>query len=448
MRAALLPLFLLTLLAPAAGAAQATAERPNLVVLFADDLGYGDLGSYGNPTIQTPRLDRMAAEGIRLTSFYAGAPVCTPSRAALMTGRHAVRSGLTQVLMPGSPRGMPASEITLAEALGARGYRTAAVGKWHLGDRPEHLPTAHGFHSYLGVPYSNDMMRPWVDVDTQVPLLRDTTVVERPIEQGMMTERFTREALRVIRDNRERPFFLYVAYTMPHLPIDASPPFRGKSRGGLYGDVVEEMDASVGRILDELRAQGLDERTLVVFTSDNGPWLGLPPRMLQGGVHRWHSGSAGPLRGWKATTWEGGVRVPAILRWPGRIEPGRVSAEMATVMDLYATLVRAAGGELPRDRPMDGNDLLPWLTGRAAASPTTEFLYLSGPRVQAVRSGRWKLRQPPAAPGAAPAAAELFDLEVDPGERFDVAAEFPEVAQRLTARLRSAAEQLDAGGTR
>lgn len=433
-------------LAATAGAAgndrapSSRADRPNIVVLLADDLGYGDLSSYGHPTIRTPHLDRMAEEGVRLTSFYAAAPSCTPSRAALLTGRYPVRSGLPHVLGPDARTGLPASEVTLAEALKARGYRTAAVGKWHLGHRPEFLPTAHGFDTYFGVPYSNDMTRPWVPSDEPVPLLRGAVVVERPVEQATLTRRYTEEAVRFMRGAGGEPFFVYLAYTMPHLPIHASERFRGRSRAGLYGDVIEEIDWSVGQILEALPALGVDRDTIVVFTSDNGPWLDLPARMLQGGVRPWHAGSPGPLRGAKATTYEGGLRVPGIARWPARIPAGQVSAELATVMDLYTTLVRAAGGEPPRDRPVDGQDILPLLAGRAP-SPTKVFYYFRGEELEAVREGSWKLRLSNHAregvPPGRPPEPELFDLEVDPGERFNRAAELPDIVARLRARMRS-----------
>jgi arylsulfatase A len=406
-------------------------------VLTADDMGYGDLASYGNPTIRTPRLDRMAAEGIRFTSFYAAAAVCTPSRAAFLTGRYAVRSGLTRALLADEPIGLRDAELTLAELLRERGYRTALVGKWHLGDRPEFNPTRHGFDSFLGLPYSNDVMPPWVANAPPVPLYRGGEIIEQPVAQPSLTARFTDEAVRIIGGSRDRPFFLYVAYAMPHLPISASERFRGRSRGGLYGDAVEELDWSVGRILDALREAGLDRRTMVVFTSDNGPWLEPGARMLQGGVQPWDVGSPGPLRGSKATTWEGGMRVPAIARWPGVIPAGQVSAEIATNMDLFPTFAAVAGASVPASRPLDGVDLLPLLRGRAE-SPRTELFYFAGARVQAVRDGRWKLRlaRPLADSAAADTvAAELYDLDVDPSERHDRAVREPVVTARLRARL-------------
>jgi arylsulfatase A len=430
-----------------AGAQPAAATPPNIVVLFADDLGYGDLSSYGHPTILTPNLDGMAAEGIRLTSFYAGAPVCTPSRAALLTGRYPIRVGLPRVLGPSSTHGLPDEEVTMAEALRARGYRTAAIGKWHLGHLPRYLPTNHGFDSYFGIPFSNDMMRPWVPEATEkVPLMRGTEVVERPVDQNTLTRRYTEEAIQVMREAGGRPFFVYLAYAMPHLPIFASDAFRGRSRAGLYGDVIEEIDWSAGEILRTLRELGVDGNTIVVFTSDNGPWLNLPARMLQGGVRPWHSGWSGHLRGSKATTYEGGMRVPGIMRWPGTIPARQVSAEPATAMDLYVTLLRAAGAALPADRPLDGRDLLSMLAARAP-SPTEEVFYFDAETLEAVRRGRWKVRVSRAADDQTrlPApAVELFDLEVDPGERFNVAEEHPGIVRELSQRLRAFAGEVGA----
>ena len=320
MNGPLAALGLLVLLGPAALGA---AERPNVVLVFVDDLGYGDLGSYGHPTIRTPRLDRMAAEGIKLTSFYAAAPVCTPSRAALLTGRYPIRFGLSGNFGPDSEGGLPAEERTLAEALEARGYRTAAFGKWHLGSVPGFFPTEHGFDVFFGLPYSNDMVPPWVRTERPLHLYRDTSPTEeQPVDQSTLTRRYTEEAVRFIRASGDGPFFVYLPHSMPHLPVSASVPFAGTSQAGRYGDVVEELDWSVGRLLDVLREEGLEERTLVIFTSDNGPWRNMPPRMIDTDpVEPWDAGTTGSLRGAKGTTWEGGLRVPAILRWPGQDPP-------------------------------------------------------------------------------------------------------------------------------
>ena len=419
------------------------AGRPNVVVIFADDLGYGDLSSYGHPTIRTPNLDRMATEGVRLTSYYAAAPACTASRAALLTGRYAIRTGLSWVLGPHAKEGLQDQEITLAEALRARGYRTAAIGKWHLGHLPKYLPTRHGFDSFLGIPYSNDMDKA-ARGDAPIPLLRDTTVVEQPVDQATLTRRYTDEAIRVIRESRGRPFFVYLAHSMPHLPIHASPEFRGRSRAGLYGDVVEEIDGSAGRIMETLRELGLERNTILVFASDNGPWHNYPAayRQLYGSLPS-HVGSAGHLRASKGTTYEGGMRVPGIVRWPEAIPAGRVSSEMVTAMDLHATLLKAAGAGVPADRPFDGRDALPILRGEGSAMGRP-FYYFRDRSLEAVRLDRWKLRIAAGDSAGPAAAAELFDLEADPGERFDLAAEHPEMVERLRARMHAFGREIGA----
>ena len=426
---------LLAVLLVAAAPPARAQQPPNIIMLFADDLGWGDLSSFGHPTIRTPNIDRLGAEGVRLTTFYAAASVCTPSRAALLTGRYAARFGMSRILSPQSDTGIATSELTVAEALRARGYRTAAIGKWHLGARARFLPTAEGFDSWLGVPYSNDMDVP--QGYPPLPLMRDTSIVEQPIDQSTLTQRYTDEAVRVIRET-PRPFFIYLAYTMPHVPLHASAAFRGKSRAGLYGDVVEEIDASVGRIVAALRQAGADRNTLIVFTSDNGPWQSIPKAHIANGMHAWDGGSAGPFRGAKFSTYEGGFRVPAVVRWPARIPAGRTSSELATTMDLYTTFLRAAGAAVPNDRPIDGHDLLPMLAGRAP-SPTKELFYMYNDSVEAVRDARYKLRltnrgKAGAAPGAAPT-PELYDLDVDPSEKYDVSAEHPDVVERLRARI-------------
>ncbi len=413
--------------------------KPNIVLLFADDMGYGDLGSYGHPTIKTPNLDQMAQDGIRLTSFYVAAPSCTPSRAALLTGRYPFRSGLSNVLLPESENGIPQTEVTLAEKLKEQGYNTMAIGKWHLGHaKPEYLPTANGFDNYLGLLYSNDMIPPWVETDKPLELYRDTEPVEHPVDQSTLTKRYTEEALKFIESQKDDPFFLYLPYNMPHLPINTAAEFKGKSMAGLYGDVIEAIDWSVGQILSALDKNGLDENTLVIFTSDNGPWINMPDRMLQAGNERWHVGSAGPLRGAKANTYEGGMRVPAIMRWPGKITPGQTSAEMATAMDLYPTIIKACGGAVPDDRVIDGNDILPMLKGQAP-SPTTELYYFRREELEAVRSGKWKLRlsghlRTDVKPEDLPT-PELFDLHVDPFERNNVAERHPDVTEQLREKL-------------
>ncbi len=418
------------------------AAPPNIVVVFCDDLGYGDLGCFGHPTIQTPNLDRMAAEGIKLTQFYSAAPVCTPSRAALMTGRLPIRSGMCsdkrRVLFPDSGGGIPETEITLAEALRERGYATGCVGKWHLGHLPQFLPTANGFDSYFGIPYSNDMDRIaeapkgreafWKPESRywNVPLMRNEELLERPADQTTITRRYTEEAVRFIEVHRDGPFFLYMPHSMPHVPLFRSGDFAETSRRGLYGDVIEEIDWSVGKILDTLRQLELADNTIVWFTSDNGPWL----------TFKDHGGSAGLLKDGKGTTWEGGMREPTLVWWPGRIPAGRVSAELGTTMDIYATSIALAGGHVPEDRVVDGEDLSASLL-EGAASPREQVQYYRGTRLMALRQGPWKAHfmtqesytgnnelvthDPPV----------LYNLEVDPGEQWDVASEHPEVVEAL-----------------
>jgi len=413
---------------PGARQAPSPDSPPNVVIFLMDDMGYGDLSFRGHPTIETPNLDRMAREGLQLTSFYA-APACSQSRAMLLTSRYPPRTGLLNPTGPGSPRGIQHSEITMAEALKARGYRTAMLGKWHLGDfdsNPEFNPTKHGFESFLGIPYSHDY-----DPPAGVPLYRDMEKVEQPVVFNTMTRRFTEEAVKFIRGTAGQPFFLYIAHPMPHVPLGTSPDFKGRSRAGRYGDVIEELDWSVGQVLATLESSGLDRRTIVVFASDNGPWVVASETVYDRGVRGTKEigdiGWAGLLRGSKASTWEGGIRVPAIVRWTGRIPGGRRSADMVSIMDIFPTLVSLAGGSMPTDRPIDGLNVLPLLLG-TGPTPRREFFYFIGANVQAVRQESWKLTLASSRP-------ELFNLDVDPAERFDKASAQPEVARRLQARI-------------
>ncbi len=418
-------------------------KPPNIVIILADDLGYGDLSTYGHPTIRTPRLDGMAHEGIKLSSFYVASPACSPSRYALLTGRYPVRSDIVWALGPDEERGIADSEVTLAESLRERGYSTTAVGKWHLGARPRFFPTEHGFDSYFGLLYSNDMMPPWVATQRPLELWRDTVPIEYPVNQNTLTERYTEEAVAFIRASGDGPFFLYLAHSMPHVPLHVSERFRGRSAGGLYGDVIETIDWSTGRILDVLEEEGLAEHTLVIFTSDNGPWNEMPERMFrEGKIQPWDAGTAGPLRGSKATTWEGGVRVPFIARWPARIPAGQVSSELATTMDLYTTVIGIAGGVVPDDRPVDGYDILPLLTG-TAGSPREVFFYSYPDRLDAVRDGEWKLVVRRADPQG-PVTLDLYNLKTDPYERFTVAQSHPEVVERLRRKMLDFAEETGA----
>lgn len=423
----------------------AQSRPPNFIIIFTDDQGYGDLGSFGHPTIRTPHLDRMAAEGQRWTSFYSAASVCTPSRAGLLTARLPVRSGMTsnspttrRVLFPDSAGGLPTSEITIAEALKPRGYATAAIGKWHLGHLPEYLPMRHGFDSYFGIPYSNDMDWMGANVPAErrlktmdpkieywnVPLMRDEQVIERPAQQSTLTRRYTDEAIAFVRRNRDRPFFLYLAHSMPHMPLFASGEFEGKSLRGRYGDVIEEIDWNVGRLLDTLRQMKLDRQTLVVFTSDNGPWA----------TYDQQGGSAGLLRGAKGGTFEGGMRVPAIFWWPGTIRSGVVT-DIGSTLDLLPTFAAIADVEAPRDRELDGYALTAALRG-TGPSPRETMIYYRGSTVFAVRHGSFKAHFLTRSEyGTDELVAHqrplLYNLDHDPAEKFDVADEHPAVVAEI-----------------
>jgi len=424
--------------------ASLSARTPNFIVIFCDDLGYGDLGSFGNPAIQTPNLDRMAREGQKWTQFYSADPVCTPSRAGLLTGRYPVRNGMTSrervVLFPDSSGGLPQDEITIAEILKQKDYATTAIGKWHLGHLPKHLPMTQGFDSYWGIPYSNDMDgvtgRPnyrqnaddpnyYPDIKHyNVPLMDGAKIIERPADQNTITKRYSERAVDYIKENKDRPFFLYLAHTMVHIPLFVSEQFRGKSLRGLYGDTVEEIDWGVGMILDTLRDEGLERDTVVVFSSDNGPWL----------AFKTHGGSAGPLRAGKGTNFEGGQRVPTIFWGPGYVKPGVIDG-MGSTIDLLETFAALAGVEAPVDRKMDGYDLSQTLAGQSE-SPRNEFHYWNRGELHAVRSGPWKLhviqREPINYGRVAPMdGPELYNLEHDISEAYDVAATHPEIVKRL-----------------
>ncbi len=417
---------------------------PNVVLLVADDLGYGDLGGETGERIRTPALDRMAREGQRWTNFYAAASVCSPSRAAMMTGRLPVRSGLAsskhRVFFPWSKGGLPASEFTLAELFSSRGHATGLIGKWHLGHLPEFLPTRHGFDEWFGIPYSNDMDKTpaaraalpyprsgeppapgWYAPRSEwfrIPLMRGESIVERAPDQRTLTRRYTEEAVDFVRRHRAEPFFLQVAFSMPHVPLFRSADFEGVSASGAYGDVLEELDASVGTLLAELNLLGLERQTLVVFISDNGPWTRFGDL----------GGSAGPLRGGKSTAWEGGFRVPALFLWPGRIRPGVVE-EMGSALDFMATFAALLGAALP-DAVRDGYDLSPILSGETVGPRREMFFYL-GDRLAAVRSESFKAHffQAENENGHPVRLTRptLYRLDTDPSERNDVADAYPEV---------------------
>ncbi|TWT58706.1 Arylsulfatase [Thalassoglobus neptunius] len=419
-------------------------DSPNFIIIYADDLGYGDLSCYGNPTIRTPHLDQMAAEGLRFTQFYSASSVCTPSRAALMTGRLPVRSGMCsdkrRVLFPDSGGGIPESEVTLAEALREQGYKTACFGKWHLGHLPQFLPTSNGFDTYFGIPYSNDMDREsshgpkgrqaFLDPKTEywnVPIIKDLEVVERPADQTTITRRYTEHAVEFIKDRGDQPFFIYLPHSLPHVPLFRGKDFEDVSARGLYGDVIEEIDWSVGQILEMLRAEGIDKNTCVFFSSDNGPWL----------TYNEHGGSAGLLKEGKGATWEGGMREPGIAWWPGTIPAGQVTLELASTMDLYTTFIELSGGAIPQDRVVDGVNISPVLFGTGPSPRDTVFFY-RGTELMAVRSGPWKAHfftQTSYVKGSGVRHEHdpplLYHLNHDPSERFNLNEKHPEVLESI-----------------
>ncbi|HLR24386.1 MAG TPA: sulfatase, partial [Fodinibius sp.] len=412
-----------------------TSQKPNIVVLFMDDVGYGDLSSYGHPTIRTPNMDGLAEQGVRFTSFVT-AMWCVPSRTQLMTGRYMPRVDLGGGTGADGIGGLPESELTLAEGLKAAGYNTGMAGKWHLGyKKDKFLPVNQGFDSWFGLPYSNDYRKPWVQTDEPLAIYRGTEIVEHPVNQHTLTTRYTEEAVSFITEQsqEEDPFFFYLAYNMAHLPIHTAERFRGKSQAGLYGDVMETLDWSVGRILKTLDEKGIAENTIVFLASDNGPWLNLPDRMLQEGNKPWHQGSAGPLRGSKATSYEGGGRVPGIIRWPAEIPDGQVTDQLTAMPDIYRTLLEAGGGELPEHK-LDGYNIMSFLSGETEASPRGEYAYFAFGKLEAMRVGKWKLRVVREEP-------ELFNLQADPGEQFNRAEDKPEIVRRLRQRMQKVANE-------
>lgn len=442
------------LLAGLLGCAQANRPDgpPNVVIIFADDMGWSDLSSYGQQAWDTPALDRLGAEGVRFTDFYVPTPACSPSRAALLTGRYPLKAGIRDVLSPRSLRGLPEAERTAPELFRNAGYRTGMVGKWHLGSHPDFLPTNHGFETWFGLPYSNDYSpssinnpRPHAAGWMELPLMRDTTIVEREPDQRWLTERYTEEALRFIRTHQDEPFFLYLAHSMPHTPLWVSDPFLGASGAGLYGDVIEEVDASTGRIMAELEALGLDDNTIVVFTSDNGPWL----------VMGDHGGTKADFREGKATTFEGGVRMPAVMRAPGRIAAGQVVSAPVISMDILPTILNFAGIELPSG--LDGVPLDGALSQKAAFDTDRPLFFYRSGQLRSMRKGKWKLHVPhvytsilPENGGRAGSGGHpgeyanvqmglaLYDLEADPSESTDLAATRPEVVEDLLRDIEDA----------
>lgn len=415
---ALLPTIALALLACApenAPTQETTADaapRPNIIVILADDLGYGDLSAFGATLFETPNIDRLAREGVTLTNWYAGSNVCTPSRAALLTGRYAPRSRTQFVTRPHSTWGMSPDEVTIAEVLGETGYATGMIGKWHLGHRLEYWPTNQGFDSFLGVAYSNDM--------APFDLYRGVEKIETGIDQSKLTARYAEEAVRFIRAHRDAPFFLYYAESFPHYPATPAERNVGRTRAGLYGDTVVTIDDAVGSILEALETEGISDDTLMLFTSDNGPWF---------------QGSAGPLRSRKGATYEGGYRVPFVARWPARIPAGLVNDQMAMAIDLLPTLAHLGGGSVPEDRVIDGRNITTmWTEG--AGTPHDALYFFDANDLAAVRDARFKLvlksyYRSFAVPFRQFAGVKLFDLQADPSESYDVGSRHPDVLQRL-----------------
>ena len=417
--------------------AQNKDSKPNIIIVFTDDQGYQDVGVFGSPLINTPNLDKMAENGIKFTDFYAASPVCSPSRAALLTGSYPPRVGVPVVLWPNLPGGLPTEELTIADMLKTQNYATACIGKWHLGDKEEYMPTAQGFDMYYGIPYSNDMsvypkakvsenvlFREGMTLDSLrqkkwrgglVPLTEQNEIIEYPVDQSTLTQRYTKKALEFINEHKEEPFFLYLAHSMPHIPLYASAEFIGKSKRGLYGDVIEEIDWGMGQILETLEALGLDENTLVIFTSDNGPWN------LKNG----HGGSALPLRGYKFQTYEGGMRVPMIAQWKGSIPAGTVCPEVASTIDLLPTIAHLTNGEMPEEI-VDGKNIWPLLAGKKKASPHKKdgFFYYKETTLEAVRRGDWKLRR-------TEEGIELYNLAEDISESKNIADAHPKIVQKL-----------------
>ena len=419
-------------------------NSPNYIVIFVDDMGYGDLGVYGNPTISTPHLDKMAYEGQKWTQFYSAASVCTPSRAALLTGRLPVRSGMASsknpVLFPNSLSGLPSTELTLAEKLKEKNYKTAIVGKWHLGHTKNYLPNNHGFDYYFGIPYSNDMDKInnnnyWSEYENKelssdsynVPLMENFDIIERPVDQTTITSRYVDKTLQLINNYKNNNFFIYLSHNLPHIPLYASKRFLGKSKRGLYGDVIEEIDYGVGLIINELKKLNLDKKTIVVFTSDNGPWL----------VYKSHSGSAGLLRNGKGTTWEGGVRVPAIF-WGANIKPGLIN-EIGSTLDIYTTFLALAKIDTQKNMIVDGYDLTETLL-RKKESQRDEMFFYKGDELFAVRLGDFKLHlkttdwfkkpkehNPPL----------LFNLNIDPSEKFNISSKNPEKVKEILELIKA-----------
>ncbi len=402
------------------------ASPPNIVLILADDLGYGDVGVYGAELIETPNLDRLAEEGIRLTNFYASGNVCSPSRAGLLTGRYAIRDGLAdRTITAGDTRGLPADTTTIANLLRRGGYRTALIGKWHLGHHTQsHQPNAHGFDEFYGLLQPND---------AEQPLYRDTMAIDEPVEQGSLTRRFTEEAISFIQNNTQRPFFLFLSHSAPHIPLVPSPDFAGTSRAGTYGDVVQELDWSVAEVLNALQRNGLADNTVIIFTSDNGPFP---------------EGSTGGLRGGKGTAWDGGYRVPFIARWPGRIHAGSIADAMAMNIDLLPTFAAIARVSPPGTTHLDGKNILPVMLGKTDASPHEVLYFFNNEHIAALRTQDWKMVVQASYRDIQRRLPEhdvllLFNMRRDPQERYSMAAKRPDKWQELQAHLLRGQQELE-----
>ena len=439
-------------------------EKPNFIIVFVDDMGYGDLGSYGHPTIYTPNLDKMAYEGQKWTQFYSASSVCTPSRAALLTGRLPIRNGMigkrNRVLFPNSKYGLPNSEITIAEKLKESGYKTAAIGKWHLGHKKEYLPLQHGFDYYYGIPYSNDMdkmngetccpgSKYWQKYENKnpgstkfynIPLIENNDIIERPVDQTTITKRFSDKAVEFIKNNKEDNFFIYLAHNLPHIPLYASDDFLGKSKRGLYGDVIEEIDHGMGLIMEELKKNHLDKNTIVVFTSDNGPWLPFET----------HSGSAGLLREGKGTTWEGGQRIPGIF-WGAGIKPGVIN-DLGSTMDIFPTLLEMSNTNMVDDRIIDGVSIKNTLLKHEPSKREAIFYYRSR-EIYAVRYGEYKAHMITQGAYNYPKGSDekivldiplLYNLNIDPSEKYNIADKNPEILLEIEKIIEKHKKNLEA----
>lgn len=407
---------------------------PNIIILFCDDMGYGDMGNTGHTTIRTPNLDRLAMDGMRFTNFYSGSPACTASRYALLTGRYPVRSGFSWVLYPKSERGIHPKEITIAEALKKKGYATAAYGKWHLGStKPDYLPLQNGFDEYLGLPYSNDMIPPkWASI----PLWSNNDTLELDPDQTQLTKLYTQKAIDFIDENQDQPFFIYLPYAMPHVPLFPGADFAGGSKRGPYGDVIEEIDWSVGAIREALEAQGLAENTLVFFTSDNGPWI----------IKDEKGGSSGLLRDGKGSTWEGGMHVPGIAYWKGKIQGGSVSLEVASTLDILPTVLDITQQEVAAGQVLDGESLVERFSGEEGKEHQPYFYYGQGNQLFAVRKGPWKLHiKTYSQTGETYFEKEmplLFNLDIDPSEKYECSEKEPAVVEELLGLIAKHQEKI------